>query len=138
MINRKRTSFVARWRQAARQLKTETLALYYCIRDPRTPWYARLAGALVVAYAISPLDLIPDFVPVLGYLDDAVLVPLGLWLTLKLIPPQVMADNRVRARAEAAEHRPLSWIGAAVIILVWIAALGLAALALGGIFHLHL
>jgi uncharacterized membrane protein YkvA (DUF1232 family) len=134
----KRPAFIARWRQAARQLKAETLALYYCIRDPRTPWYARLAGALVVAYAISPLDLIPDFVPVLGYLDDLILVPLGLWLTLKLIPPLVIADNRARARAAAAEHRQVSWIGAAVIILVWIAAIAITGLALLRLFHWHL
>src|SRR5260221_1904792 len=131
----KRPAFMARWRQVARQLKTETLALYYCIRDPRTPWYARLAGALVVAYAISPLDLIPDFVPVLGYVDDLILVPLGLWLTLKLIPPQVMADNRVRAAA--AESRPVSWIAGAAIILVWAAAIVLTALLLVRLFHIH-
>src|SRR5713101_4829930 len=91
---------MARWRLAARQLKTETLALYFSIRDPRSPWYARLAGGVVLAYAFSPLDLIPDFVPMLGLVDDLILVPLGLWMTLKLIPPQVMADNRARARAE--------------------------------------
>ena len=117
---------IDRWRQAARRLKTETLALYFCIRDPRTPWYARLAGAVVVAYALSPIDLIPDFVPVLGYLDDLILVPLGLWLTLKLIPPPVLADSR--ARAAVAGTRPVSRLGAAVIILVWLAALGLTAL----------
>lgn len=122
-------TLVARWRVVARQLKAESLALYYCIRDPRTPWYARLTGALVVAYAFSPLDLIPDFVPVLGYLDDLVLLPIGLWLTLKLIPPHVMADNRDRARAELAERRPVNWAAAAVIVLIWIVAIGFTALA---------
>jgi uncharacterized membrane protein YkvA (DUF1232 family) len=128
-------TWLARWRRAAQHLKTETLALYFSIRDPRTPWYARLAGALVVAYAISPLDLIPDFVPVLGYLDDLILVPLGLWLTLKLIPPQVMADSR--ARAAESEQRPVSWAGAAVIILVWLAAIVLTSVAMIRLFHLH-
>jgi uncharacterized membrane protein YkvA (DUF1232 family) len=123
---------LARWRQAARRLKAETLALYFAIRDPRTPWLARLAGTLVVAYALSPIDLIPDFIPVLGYLDDLILVPLGLWLTLKLIPPPVIADARARAAAQA--QRPVSRVAAIVILLVWLAALGLAALAVWRVF----
>jgi len=131
-------TFLARWRRVARQLKAETLALYFAIRDPRTPWYARLAGALVVAYALSPLDLIPDFVPVLGYLDDVILVPLGLWLTLKLIPPQVIADSRTRAQAAADEHKPVSWAAAAVIVLVWLAALALTVLAVAQLFRWRL
>jgi uncharacterized membrane protein YkvA (DUF1232 family) len=118
----------ARWRQAARRLKAETLALYFAIRDPRTPWLARLAGTLVVAYALSPIDLIPDFIPVLGYLDDLILVPLGLWLTLKLIPPQVIAEARTRAAREA--ERPVSRAAAVVIVLIWLAALGVAGLTL--------
>jgi len=130
-----RPGLLARWRRVARQLKAETLSLYFAIRDPRTPWYARLAGALVVAYAISPLDLIPDFVPVLGYLDDVILVPLGVWLTLELIPRHVIADSRARAQAAADEHRPVSWAAAAVIVLVWLAALALTALAVARLFH---
>jgi len=126
---------MARWHLAARQLRTETLALYFSIRDPRSPWYARLAGGVVLAYAFSPLDLIPDFVPVLGLVDDLILVPLGLWITLKLIPPQVMTDNRARARAEMAEHRPVNWIAGVLIVLVWIVALAVTALAVFRIFH---
>ena len=133
MFSREPQFLLAHWRQAARRLKAETLALYFSIRDPRTPWYARLAGALVVAYALSPLDLIPDFVPVLGYLDDLILVPLGLWLTLKLIPPQVMADNR--ARAAAASERPVSRAAAAIIVLIWLAAVGLTGLAVARLLH---
>jgi uncharacterized membrane protein YkvA (DUF1232 family) len=136
-MERKRDPLIERWRLSARQLKAETLALYFSIRDPRTPWYARLAGALVLAYAFSPLDLIPDFVPVFGYVDDLILVPLGVWLTLKLIPRQVMADNRTRARAELAERRPANWAAAAIIVLVWIAAIALTALAAVRIFNLH-
>ena len=128
-MERKTQPIVARWRVAIQQLKAETLALYFSIRDPRTPWYARLAGSLVLAYAFSPLDLIPDFVPVLGYLDDLILVPLGVWLTLKLIPRQVMADSRTRARAEMAQRRPANWAAAAIIVLIWIAAIALTALA---------
>ncbi len=82
-------SLIDTWKRRARQLKAETYALFLAYRDRRTPWYARLFAACVVAYAFSPLDLIPDFVPVLGYLDDLILIPLGLALALKMIPPQV-------------------------------------------------
>jgi uncharacterized membrane protein YkvA (DUF1232 family) len=114
---------IARWRQRARGLRRETHALFLAYRDPRVPWYAKLLAACVVAYAFSPIDLIPDFIPVLGTLDDLVLVPLGIALSLKLIPPQVMAE--CRARAAAAENEPKSWVAAAVIVAIWI---GLAAL----------
>ena len=131
-----RRPWLERWRAAARRLKTETLALYFAIRDPRVPWYARLAGAAVVAYALSPIDLIPDFVPVLGYLDDLVVVPLGLWLTLRMIPPEVMADSR--ARAALAEQQPTNWAAASVVVLVWVGALALAALAALTLLHISL
>ena len=116
-----------RWRQHARRLKTETLALYLACREPRTPWYARVVAALVVAYAFSPIDLIPDFVPVLGYLDDLLLLPLGIALVLAMIPPEVMADCRVRARAM--EERPTSRVAAVVIVGIWL-LLGVIALRL--------
>jgi uncharacterized membrane protein YkvA (DUF1232 family) len=106
---------------AARALKRETVALYLAARDPRTPWLARLMVAIVVAYALSPIDLIPDFIPVLGYLDDLILLPLGIWLALKLIPEQVMADARARA-AQAQSPLPRSLAAAAVVIALWIAA----------------
>ena len=114
---------IAGWRQRAQQLKRETYALYLAYRDPRVPWYAKLLAACVVAYAFSPIDLIPDFIPVLGYLDDLVLVPFGIALSLKLIPPQVMAE--CRARAAAVEGKPTNWGAAAVIVAIWI---GLAVL----------
>jgi uncharacterized membrane protein YkvA (DUF1232 family) len=104
----------------ARVLKRETYALYLAVRDPRTPWYAKAVAAAVVAYALSPFDLIPDFIPVLGYLDDLILVPLGIALALKLVPEPVMAECRERARA--ASDRPISRIGAAFMIAVWLAA----------------
>ncbi|MEK9803682.1 MAG: DUF1232 domain-containing protein, partial [Curvibacter sp.] len=85
-------------RQRARALKAETYVLYLAARHPRTPWYAKLLVAVVVAYAFSPLDLIPDFIPVLGLLDDLVLIPLGLLLALRLVPPQVLAECRARAQ----------------------------------------
>ncbi len=111
---------IARWKQLARSLKVEVYALYYVYRDPRVPWRVRLFAACVVGYALSPIDLIPDFIPVLGYLDDLVLVPLGIWLTLKMIPAPVLADCREKARASAEEARPVNRIAAAVIVAIWL------------------
>lgn len=104
----------------ARRLKAETLALYFAARHPETPWYAKVFAAGVVAYALSPIDLIPDFVPVLGYLDDLVLVPLGITLAIKMIPARVMAECRERAQATLAIGRTAGRIAAAVIVLMWI------------------
>src|SRR5687768_9274740 len=91
-----------RWKGWARALKREAAVLYLSVRDPRTPWYAKAAAACVVAYALSPIDLIPDPIPLLGYLDDLVLLPLGVWMVRRLIPAAVLADNRARAEADAA------------------------------------
>ncbi len=104
----------------ARTLKQETFALALAARDPRVPWYARVFMALVVAYAFSPLDLIPDFVPILGYLDDLVLVPLGLWLALKMVPEPIMAECRARAAEATASGRPTSRVAAIVIVAIWV------------------
>ena len=108
------------FRQQARALKAETLALYLAVRDPRVPWYAKVTAAVVVAYALSPIDLIPDFVPILGYLDDLILIPLGIALVLRMIPAQVMGDCRERARVELDGNRPVSRAAAGVIIVIWI------------------
>lgn len=115
------------WKQRARQLKAETYALYLAYRDPRTPWYARVFAAVVVGYAFSPIDLIPDFIPVLGYLDDLVLVPLGIWFALKLIPPAVMVESRAKADKVMAEGKPVNRTVAVVIVAIWLllAALGI-------------
>jgi uncharacterized membrane protein YkvA (DUF1232 family) len=107
-------------KKRARRLKTELYALYLAYRDPRVPWYARLFAASVVAYAISPIDLIPDFIPVLGYLDDLILVPLGIVLALRMIPPEVMAECRERAKEISREGRPTNWVAAGVIIGIWL------------------
>lgn len=109
-----------RLRQRARRLKTEIYALYLAYRDPRTPWYARLFAAGVVAYAFSPLDLIPDFIPIIGLLDDLILVPLGIVLALRMIPASVMAECRQRAAEALREGRPTNWLAAGAIIAVWI------------------
>ena len=103
----------------ARALKHETHALYLAGRDPRTPWLAKLVIAIVVAYALSPIDLIPDFIPVLGYLDDLLLLPLGIFLALKLIPAAVLADAR-RATQQASGNLAKSRVAACVIIILWI------------------
>ena len=116
------------WRLRARQLKTETYALYLVYRDPRTPWHARLFAALVVGYAFSPIDLIPDFIPGLGYLDDLLLVPLGVLLALKMVPPAVWAESREMAREVLAAGKPVSRAAAVVIVMIW-----LAIAAVGGI-----
>ena len=108
-----------RWRQEARRLKREVYALYFAVRDPRVPWYAKVVAACVVGYALSPIDLIPDPIPILGYLDDLVLIPLGVVAVRAMIPPAVLED--CRARAAGLERKPRSWIAAGVIVLVWVA-----------------
>jgi uncharacterized membrane protein YkvA (DUF1232 family) len=107
----------------ARSVKRDLHAVYLAARDPRTPWYAKALAVCVAGYALSPIDLIPDFIPVLGYLDDAVIVPLGILAVVKLIPSDVMADSRAAAAARA--ERPVSRTAAAVIALIWIASLAL-------------
>ena len=102
----------------ARRLKTETYALYLAYRDPRVPLYARVFAALVVGYAISPIDLIPDFIPILGYLDDLILLPLGLTFALKMIPDKVLAECREKARA--LEDKPVNRKAAAVVVSIWL------------------
>ena len=108
------------WKRRAGQLKQETYAMYLALRDPRVPWYARLVAACVVGYALSPIDLIPDFVPVLGYLDDLIIVPLGIALALKMIPADVMAECRARSQAVMAEGKPVNWVAAGIIIAIWL------------------
>jgi uncharacterized membrane protein YkvA (DUF1232 family) len=120
----------ATWRARVAALKRETLALYLAARDPRTPWYARVLVAAVAAYALSPIDLIPDFIPVLGLLDDVVLLPLGIALALRLVPENVIADCRARAAEAFATGRPVSRSAALAIAAVWGGVLLLAAIAL--------
>jgi uncharacterized membrane protein YkvA (DUF1232 family) len=108
------------WKTRARNLKTEVYALYLSYKDPRTPWYARIFAAIVVGYAFSPIDLIPDPIPILGYLDDLVLIPLGVFLALKMIPPDVMVESRLKAREEMVLGKPVNKVAAAIIILIWI------------------
>jgi len=129
MMSSGATTPVEKWRQRTRRLKVETYALYLAYRDPRTPWYARAFAALVVGYAFSPIDLIPDFIPVLGYLDDLVLLPLGILLALRMIPAQVMTDCRQEAELLVASRKPVNKLAGAIIVLIWL-ALALASLLL--------
>ncbi|MGD8624632.1 MAG: YkvA family protein [Anaerolineae bacterium] len=114
-----------KWKTRAQQLRRETYALYLAYRDPRTPWYARLWAAAVVAYAFSPIDLIPDPIPVLGYLDDLVLVPLGIALALRMIPDAVLMEARARAAEMLEEGKPVSRTAAGVIVAIWLLVAGL-------------
>jgi uncharacterized membrane protein YkvA (DUF1232 family) len=107
-------------RAQARELKAWTVALYGAYRDPRVPWYARIFALCVVAYAFSPIDLVPDFVPVLGYLDDLILIPMGISLAIRMIPAGVLAEHRERGRLLGAEGKPVGWAAAAVIVLIWL------------------
>jgi len=118
-------AFFARWRARARELKIQVHALLLAYRDPRTPWYAKALAALVAAYAVSPIDLIPDFIPVLGQLDDLLLVPLGVALAVRMIPREVLADCRAKAREASA--RPLAgrWPAALAVVAVWVVLLAL-------------
>ncbi len=115
------------WRRATQALKRETGALVLAYRDPRTPWFARIAVVCVVGYAFSPIDLIPDVIPILGLIDDFVLVPIGIWLALRLIPPEVMSDARQRIRSGESAGYEHPRLAAAVIIGLWIASVLLLA-----------
>ena len=112
-------SVLERAKRWARSVKRDVVALWLAARDPRVPWYAKTLAAVVAAYALSPIDLIPDFIPVLGYLDDLILVPLGIMLVVRLIPPEVM----VQLRAEAdryAQRVPVNWAAASAVVGIWV------------------
>ena len=123
----KEAALLEKLKQHARHLKSETFALYLASRDPRTPWYAKLLVAGVVAYALSPIDLIPDFVPVLGYLDDLVLIPLSITLAIKMIPYSVLAECRARAHETIQNGKPGSRVAGAVIVVIWLLLAALCA-----------
>ncbi len=111
---------IKRW---ARRIKRDVMALWIAARDPRVPWYAKAVCTAIAAYALSPIDLIPDYIPVLGYLDEAVLLPLAILLAVRLVPPQLMAE--FRAEADSRAERPVSRVAAAFIVILWIAATAL-------------
>jgi len=115
---------MARLRAWAEAIKRDVVALYIAGRDPRVPWYVKLAAVAVAAYALSPIDLIPDFIPVLGYLDEVIILPVALFLVIKMIPTPLMAEFREEAQRRA--ERPTSRAGAILIVAIWIAAFVLA------------
>lgn len=118
------------WKNRAMQLKVETFALYLAYKDPRVPSHAKIFAACVVGYAFSPIDLIPDFIPILGYLDDLLLVPIGVVLALKMIPPAVLEECREEAARALSGDRPRNWMAAGVIIAVWLLLIALLTVAL--------
>lgn len=118
---------LAEFKQRARRLRAETFALYLAARHPETPWYAKLFVAGIVAYAFSPIDLIPDFVPDLGYLDDLILIPIGIALAIRMVPSSVLAECRTRAQEVMSQGKPVSRIAGAVIVVIWIALTALFA-----------
>jgi len=108
---------VSSLREKAKQLKIDVYALYLAYKDPRVPWHAKIFIALIVGYALSPIDLIPDFIPVLGYLDDLIIIPAGISLSLKMIPKEVLEERR--DRVESVE-KTKNWTAAFIIILIWL------------------
>ncbi len=127
------SQLVETWKQKAWELKIEVYTLYLAYKDPRVPLYARVFAACVVGYAFSPIDLIPDPIPVLGYLDDLVLIPLGVLLARKMIPLVVLNECREQAQDRMKRGKPVNWVAAAIIILVWV-LLALMAIHLFGQF----
>ncbi len=118
---------VKRLKTWARSIRRDLMVLYLAGRDPRVPWYAKALALATAAYALSPIDLIPDFIPILGYLDDLIIVPLGILLTLRLIPPPVVAELRQEAARRLDRHPPASRVGAILILAVWLAVAALLA-----------
>jgi uncharacterized membrane protein YkvA (DUF1232 family) len=116
-------SLLTSLRHHARAIKRDTLALYLAARHPATPWCAKALALLIVGYALSPIDLIPDFIPVLGYLDDVILLPAGILICIRLIPAHVLEECRAQAAASFAAGRPVSRTAAVVIVLIWLALL---------------
>lgn len=115
----KKMSIIASWKQRVKLLKNEVKSLYIAYNDPRVPWYAKAFMAGVIGYAISPIDLIPDFIPVLGYLDDLIIVPAGIYLAIKMIPKGIMNECREKAASNPFSDRA-KWVIAGIIISIWI------------------
>lgn len=111
---------LSKLKRIAKKLKTNLMVLYLAYRDPRVPLFAKLFAIVVVAYAFSPVDLIPDFIPVLGYVDDLLLVPLGVYVTLRLFPPAVLEEYRAKAEERRRLGKPKNWIAGSLFIATWI------------------
>jgi len=118
-------SLIARWKRQAKLLRVKIYTIYVAYKDPRVPWYAKAFAACIVAYAFSPIDLIPDFIPILGYLDDIVLIPLGIALVLKMIPKAVIKECEEKAQAILSQDKPKSLVAAAIIVAIWVFTIAL-------------
>jgi uncharacterized membrane protein YkvA (DUF1232 family) len=115
-----------KWKRWARQLSAQTYAIYLAYRHPKTPWYAKVFAVLIVGYVFSPIDPIPDFIPVVGLLDEMVVVPIGVLIAAKMIPRQVMEECQEKARQRAEGEKPVSRAAAVVIVAVWVLCVALA------------
>jgi uncharacterized membrane protein YkvA (DUF1232 family) len=113
-------SVIKKWKQRAQHLKTEAYAICLAYKDSRVPWYAKIPIAFVVVHTFSPIDLIPDFIPILGQLDDLIIIPLGAALAIRMIPEDVMTECRETAQEHMGQDRPTSWIAAVAIIAIWL------------------
>jgi len=120
------------WKTQAKRLRNEIYALYFAARDPRTPWYAKVLAAFIIGYALSPIDLIPDFIPALGYLDDLIIVPAGIALLIKIIPNGVLQECREKAHSQPISIKR-NWVAGTIIILVWLLLIYIAFSFLWGI-----
>jgi uncharacterized membrane protein YkvA (DUF1232 family) len=111
------------WKTRAKQLKTEIVALYLASKHPRTPWYAKVLAALIIGYALSPIDLIPDFIPVAGYLDDLIIIPAGIALLIKIIPRDVLEECRAKAQSDVLNRKSKNWVAGVIIVFIWLVAI---------------
>jgi uncharacterized membrane protein YkvA (DUF1232 family) len=128
MTRMSRPTWLEKWKEKTEALETQIYAVYLVFRHPRTPWYVKVLAAVVAAYALSPIDIIPDFIPVLGYLDDLLIVPLGVLLVIKLVPQDVMRESQKRAAELRSEDAPqFRWMGL-VVVALWIVMLTLVTL----------
>ena len=110
------------WKTKAKALRTEIVALYLASKHPGTPWYAKALAALIIGYALSPIDLIPDFIPVVGYLDDFIIVPAGIALLIKIIPRGILEECRTKAQSDVLNRKPKNWVAGIIIVLIWLLA----------------
>lgn len=111
------------WKAKSKQLRTEIVALYLAAKHPRTPWYAKALAVLIIGYALSPIDLIPDFIPVLGYLDDVIIVPAGIALLIRIIPRDILEECRAKAQSDVSNKKHQNWVAGVIIVLVWLLAI---------------
>ncbi|MFC1920433.1 YkvA family protein [Chloroflexota bacterium] len=121
---------MSRWKEIINRFKEDTIALYFALKHPGVPWYAKLFIALVVGYALSPIDLIPDFIPVFGYLDDLIIIPLGFTLSIKMIPKDVLEECREKAKSGLGDGKHKNWTAALIILLIWLTVIFLIVRAL--------